>query len=254
MTVRSAAARGALLLLAAALIGGCAAGGDGPDDGPSPPASSPATPSPPVSSPRADAAAVPLPEPRPSGPVSLEEAIAARRSVRDFAAEPVTLEQAAQLLWAAQGVTDPASGHRSAPSAGALYPLEVYLVAARVDGLAAGVYRYVPAGHQLLPAGAAADPAALARAALAQDFIARAPVVLVITAVPERTAAKYGERARRYVDMEAGHAAQNVYLQAAALGLGTVTVGAFDDAAVSEFLGLGAGEEPLYLMPVGRPR
>lgn len=187
-----------------------------------------------------------LPAPRLASEVSLEEALAARRSVREFTDEPLTLEDLSQLLWAAQGLTA-SWGGRTAPSAGALYPLEVYLVAP--DGLS----HYLPGGHQLEVLAEDDRRAALARAALGQEVIARAPVVLVIAGVYGRTARKYGDRAERYVQLEAGHAAQNVLLQAVALGLGAVPVGAFEDRAVQEALGLPRDHEPLYLIPVGYP-
>jgi len=232
MTAVDTMTRAALLVLAAALVGGCSTGGEAPGDGASPPAS--------LSSPPGSAA-VTLPAPRSDGPVSVEQALAARRSVREFAARSVTLSEVAQLVWAAQGVTEPGTGYRAAPSAGALYPLEVYVVAAGVEGLAAGVYRYGPGDHSLTRVRDTADTAALARAALSQEAVADAPAVLAIAAVFERTTVKYGERGRQYVHMEAGHAAQNVYLQAAALGLGTVAIGAFDDSAVSALLSLRDG-------------
>lgn len=207
-------------------------------------------------------AAVPLPRPRLDGPTSLEEAVAGRRSVRDFRDVPITLAEAGQVLWAAQGITAPATGLRTAPSAGALYPLEVYLVARRVEGLAGGAYHYVPKGHTLeplvdrgaAPAGDPGDgplPERLHRAALSQSAVLEAPAVLVIAAVFDRTTGKYGERGRDYVMMEAGHAAQNVCLQAVALGLGSVVMGAFDDRAVADVVGLAAEEQPLYLVPFG---
>jgi len=172
--------------------------------------------------------------------------------MREYSAAPLPLAHAAQLAWAAQGVTDP-RGLRAAPSAGALYPLELYLVAGEVEGLEAGVYRYMPARHALERSGGGDRRARLGRAALGQDWLAEAPAVFVIAAVYERTAVKYGSRAERYVDMEAGHAGQNLFLQAVALGLGTVVVGAFRDEEVAAVLELPAGVKPLGLMPVGVP-
>ena len=157
-----------------------------------------------------------------------------------------------QLLWAAQGVTSP-DRRRTAPSAGALYPLEVFLVAGNVTGLDAGVYRYRPKEHALMPHAPGDVRRALAHSALGQAWLADAAAVIVIAAVYERTRTKYGERTERYVVMEVGHAAQNVYLQAESLGLGTVMVGAFGDREVKQVLGLAAGEAPLALMPVGHP-
>jgi SagB-type dehydrogenase family enzyme len=170
--------------------------------------------------------------------------------MREYGDAPVSLEDVSQLLWAAQGVTEGDVG-RTAPSAGALYPLEVYLVAGNVSALDAGVYHYQPHDHTIVRRSAGDRRAALARAALRQESVADGAVVLVFAAVYERTERKYGERAERYVHMEAGHAAQNACLQATALGLGAVPVGAFDDAAVRKALGLPAGEEPVYLVPVG---
>ncbi|HWR88603.1 MAG TPA: SagB/ThcOx family dehydrogenase [Acidiferrobacterales bacterium] len=196
------------------------------------------------------AAAVALPAPRLDGGAALERALAERRSVREFARGALTLPQVAQLLWAAQGVTQ-RDGARTAPSAGALYPLELYLVAGAVRELAPGVYRYVPGKHQLEPVAAGDLSRQLCAAALAQECVAAGAAVFVFTAVERRTTRKYGPRGVRYVHIEVGHAAQNLALQATALGLGSVTVGAFDDAAVARLLQLPAGEAPLYLMPVG---
>ena len=195
---------------------------------------------------------VPLPNPEVRNQASLSDALRQRRSVRAYRGQPLTLQQVAQLLWAAQGHNAP-SGLRTAPSAGALYPLELLLMTGAVSGLDAGVYRYRPRQHvlQLLHAGDRRDR--LARAALGQSWVADSAAVLIITAVYERTTRKYGERGKRYVHIEIGHAAQNVLLQAASLGLGAAVVGAFDDAAVASLLDLPAPEQPFYLLPVGWP-
>lgn len=195
-------------------------------------------------------ATVTLPAPRLDGGVSLEHALAERRSMREFARGALSLAQVAQLLWAAQGVTY-RDGARTAPSAGALYPLDLYLVAGEVRDLAPGVYRYVPGRHQLEPVAAGDVRRGLGAAALAQECVAEGAAVFVFTAVERRTTRKYGPRGVRYVHIEVGHAAQNLALQATALGLGSVTVGAFDDDAVARLLDLPKGEAPLYLMPVG---
>ncbi len=195
-----------------------------------------------------------LPPPRLAGELAFEAALAHRRSVRDFAARPLTLAQLGQVLWAAQGITGRRWPMRTAPSAGGLYPLEVFVVAGQVDGLEDGIYRYRPAGHGLVHLKDGDHRRALARAALGQGWIAQAPATLVIAGVVARTAAKYGQRAGRYMFMEAGHAAQNVYLQAQSEGLGTTAVGAFKDSAVQALLGMAADEAPLYLLPVGVPR
>jgi SagB-type dehydrogenase family enzyme len=199
------------------------------------------------------AGVIKLPKPRQESKTSVESALRRRRSVREFGKGGLTLAEVSQLLWAAQGITDP-EGKRTAPSAGALYPLEVFLVAGGQDELPAGVYRYRPQGHDLIPVVQGDQRAKLAGAALEQDWLNDAPVTIVIAALYERTARKYKLRARRYVQMEVGHAAQNVHLQAVALDLRTVVVGAFDDAEVKRVLTLAVNEEPLCLMPVGRPR
>lgn len=190
----------------------------------------------------------PLPAPVLSGGESLAEALAERRSVRSFADETLTTSQLGQLLWAAQGITSP-QGYRAAPSAGALYPLEVYVVTA------SGVYHYEPDGHLLAVRSEGDRRQALYAAALRQEPVREAPAVFVVTAVYARTATKYGaERSPRYVHLEAGHAAQNLLLQAVALELGAVPIGAFQDQEVQEALGLPADREPLYLIPVGYPK
>ena len=194
---------------------------------------------------------VALPEPRYEGPLSLEQSLLERRSVRTFLPEPLELAQVSQLLWAAQGITDP-SGLRTSTSAGALYPLEIYLLAGNVNALAPGIYKYQPKSHALLLLAGGDRRPALHAAALEQDAILEAAVVIVISAVPERTRQKYGERGGRYVHMEVGCVSQSIYLQAGALELGTVFIGAFDDQAVRELLGTGDEEEPLGLMPVGK--
>ena len=194
-----------------------------------------------------------LPEPRLEGEVPVERALALRRSVRSFAPEPLSLNAVSQILWAAQGISDPA-GLRTAPSAGALYPLEVYLVAGDVTGVPPGLYRYEPRQHRLVLASEGDPRTGIVDAALHQQWIADAPAIVVLAAVYERSAGKYRERAERYVHMEVGHAAQNAYLQATALGLGTTMVGAFRDAELARVLGLPEDEKPLGLLPVGKPR
>jgi SagB-type dehydrogenase family enzyme len=193
-----------------------------------------------------------LPQPVSDGPISLEKALRDRRSLRRFKNSAISLAQLSQLLWAAQGVSG-TGGRRTAPSAGALYPLEVYAVAGMVSGLSVGVYAYDPNRHALRRIAEGDAREDLSSAALGQAPVGSAAAVLVICAVYERTTVKYGERGVRYVHMEAGHAAQNVHLQAAALGLGTVVIGAFDDDGVRKVLRMTDREHPLYLMPVGRP-
>lgn len=192
-----------------------------------------------------------LPQPRTKGSVSLERCLLQRRSVRAYRRAPLTLAETGQLLWAAQGIT--AGGYlRTAPSAGALYPLEVYLVAGEVENLPPGLYHYRPARHDLLPAKSGDLRSQLAQAALEQDCVRDGAITMVFAAVYARTRAKYGQRAERYVHMEAGHAAENVCLEATALGLGAVTVGAFRDERVKQIAGLPNAQQPVYLIPVGR--
>jgi SagB-type dehydrogenase family enzyme len=179
--------------------------------------------------------------------MSLEETLFERRSVREFKPTPLTPVEIGQLLWAAQGITHE-RGYRSAPSAGALYPLELYV--ATPDG----IFGYQPQSHHLAVLSDDDVRADLYRAALRQAWVRDAPAVFVLAAVYERTAQKYGgRRSPRYVHLEAGHAAQNLLLEAVALGLGAVPVGAFEDQKVQEVLGLPADHEPLYLIPVGHP-
>jgi SagB-type dehydrogenase family enzyme len=192
-----------------------------------------------------------LPAPKLSSEVSLEEALHQRRSIRDYSDEALTLAEVSQLVWAAQGVTAEWGG-RTAPSAGALYPLDVYLIAGNVDELAPGIYKYRPDGHALVQLGDEDVRVELAEAALGQTWVKNSAIDIVISAVYERTTTKYGDRGVRYVHMEAGHAAQNICLQATALGLGVVTVGAFDDDQVKDVVGMLQDEFPLYVIPVGR--
>lgn len=194
---------------------------------------------------------VALPQPDVLERHSFEWLLAQRRSLREFSGAPLTLEEVARILWASQGITDE-GGLRTAPSAGALYPLEVYLVAGAVEGLAAGVYRYRPRHHELEQTVPGDRRVALAAAALGQDCVRHCAAALVLTAVYERVSGKYGERGPRYAHIEAGHAAQNVFLQAVALGLGSVVVGAFHDPEVKIVLHAREDETPLCIMPLGR--
>jgi len=185
-----------------------------------------------------------LPEPNQNGPMSLEQTIAVRRSRRDFSPNQLTAEQIGQLAWAAQG-QDVHSRYRTVPSAGATYPLELFVVTGE------GLFHYLPAGHSLEQLIGQDLRAELASAAFGQGFIKAAPLTLVFSAQFKKTTKHYGRRGIRYVYMEAGHAAQNVHLQAEALGLGSVAVGAFDDASVKKVLSLPDYLEPLYLVVVG---
>jgi SagB-type dehydrogenase family enzyme len=188
--------------------------------------------------------ALALPEPRTDGQTSLEQAFGMRGSVREFDGEPLTLGELGQLLWAAQGQREEG---RNAPSAGGLYPLELYV--AHGDG----IYHYRSDGHEVAAVSGTDIREPLAAAALDQRAFHSAPAVVAITGVNERMARKYGGRAEQYVLIEAGHAAQNLLLQAAVLGIGAVPNGAFDDARVAELFELPRGTTPLYLIPIGRP-
>ena len=188
-----------------------------------------------------------LAKPNQNGPMSLEKAVATRRSRRDFLPKSLTLEQISQLTWAAQG-RDAHSRYRTVPSAGATYPLELFVVTSD------GFFRYLPAKHALEKLTEQDLRAALAPAAWGQDFIKAAPLTLVFAAQFSRTTNHYGQRGVRYVYMEAGHAAQNVHLQAEALGLGSVAVGAFDDSSVSKVLSLPNDLEPIYMVVIGHRR
>ncbi len=192
-----------------------------------------------------------LPQPVYDNKTSLEKILKERRSIRQYKNLPITLSDLSQLLWAAQGISG-SGGRRTAPSAGALYPLEVYVVAGNVGDLPVGIYLYKPRDHGLLKMADGDKRIELSRAALGQSPIRNAAAVLVLSAVYERVTIKYGERGIRYVHMEAGHAAQNVLLEAVSLGLGTVVIGAFHDEQVKTVLRLPAGEHPLYIIPLGR--
>jgi SagB-type dehydrogenase family enzyme len=185
--------------------------------------------------------------------MSLEAALWARHSTRALARDSIALADVGQLLWAAQGVNRP-DGHRTAPSAGATYPLELYVVASRVRDLPAGVYHYRSAGHQLETVAMGDRLPELVSAATHQAWQADAAVVFVFAGVYERAAQRFRDRADRYVPMDAGFAAQNLYLQAAALGLGTTFAGSFQDTALVRIVGLPENHRPLGIMPVGHPR
>ncbi len=227
-----------LLLLTATLVAIAAAGDSGP----------------------AAVKAVKLPPPVLDGSVSVERCLAQRRSVRRYSNQPLKLAEVSQLLWAAYGVTQPVpdapqlrGGLRTAPSAGALYPLELYVVAGNVTGLAPGVYRYRSETRDLVLVAAGDKRPALFHAAASQTCVKDAPASLVYTAVFSRTTGKYGTRGRqRYVCMDLGHSAENVYLQCGSMGLGTCAIGAFHDDAVKLVVRMTKEEEPLYIMPVGR--
>lgn len=188
---------------------------------------------------------VQLPQPKILSKFSLEESIFRRRSVRSFKEQDLTMYEVSQILWAAQGITDTTYGFRAAPSAGALYPITIYV--AKKDG----VFRYLPDGHKLLELDNKDIRPSLARASLGQNYIKEAPLTLIIAANFAVTQAKYGPRAFRYVCMEIGHVAENIQLQAVALGLGSVPIGAFWDDVVRTNVKIAETQDPLYIIPVG---
>jgi len=201
-----------------------------------------------------------LPSPALTGKVSVEEALSARRSHRSFTNEAISAEDLSQLLWSAYGITYPLSGYpqtqgglRTAPSAGALFPLKIYVLIGKVRGIEPGVYRYSSRGHKITRVIDRDVREELSTAALRQEMIKTAPAVIFYSADFSLTTSKYGDRGRdRYVCMDLGHSAQNVYLQAEALHLGTCAIGAFNDEAVRNVMQLPENEEPLYIMPVGQ--
>ncbi|MDD5593797.1 MAG: SagB/ThcOx family dehydrogenase [Candidatus Margulisbacteria bacterium] len=186
-----------------------------------------------------------LPEPKILGKMTVEESIFRRRSERSFLPNALTLEQISQLLWSAQGITDKTWGFRAAPSSGSLFPLTLYV--AKSDG----VFKYVPDGHKLVQTAAEDVRPSLVRASLGQAFIGEAPLVIIIAGNFRIVEAKYGQRSYRYLNMEIGHAAENIELQAVALGLVSVPVGAFWDDVIGSTLNLPDTQDPFYIIPVG---
>jgi SagB-type dehydrogenase family enzyme len=200
-----------------------------------------------------DAERVALPDPRGYAGLTLEEAVEARRSVRDYAAGPLSSEELSRLLHAAQGITERRWGFRAAPSAGALYPIELYAVVHDVAGLPPGIYHYAVQEHGLELLQSGDFRAAVMQAGLWQDFLGSADVCFVLSAIFQRTRWRYRERTYRYVLLEAGHVGQNLYLAATAMGLGACAVGAFLDDALNNLLGLdGEQEAALYVLSVGQ--
>jgi SagB-type dehydrogenase family enzyme len=197
-----------------------------------------------------------LPEPALEG-LSLEEAIAARRSVRSYSEDSLSMKELSQILFAAQGITATRGNYalRAAPSAGGTYPIEVYAFAERIEGLAPGIYHYLPEGHAIELVKAGPHGKSLAEVCLGQSMPGEAALSVVLAAVPERTTSRYGERGIRYVHMEAGHVSQNICLECASLGLGAVPIGAFDDRELDRLIGIdGESEISLYVNSIGRIR
>jgi SagB-type dehydrogenase family enzyme len=198
-------------------------------------------------------ASVSLPKPSSDGKVSLEKVIKERRTTRDFREKTLSLSHLSQLLWAAQGITDPTMGRRSTPSGGALYPLDIYVLVGEngVEKMDAGVYHYLPKEHSVSMISKGDRRREISTVSLSQMWMAKAPVIFIITAEYKRITGKYGERGVRYALIEVGHAGQNLFLEAEALGLGAGIVGAFSDPEVSRVAGLPSKHEPILLMPVG---
>lgn len=192
-----------------------------------------------------------LPKPRYKSEVSVEEALLKRRSIRSYKKSPLTLEEVSQLLWAAYGITADWGG-KTCPSAGATYPLVIYLVAGEVKDLKPGVYQYIPEEHSIKLVLEKDVRKELMAASWQQEYILNAPINIIIAANYERTTSHYGERGIRYVHMEVGHCGQNIHLQCETMGLGTVVIGAFNDKEVKKILKV--KEDVLYIMPVGRKK
>ncbi|KKG08180.1 SagB/ThcOx family dehydrogenase [Methanosarcina sp. 2.H.A.1B.4] len=191
-----------------------------------------------------------LPEPDAAGKSHIEELIAKRRSLREYADRELSEPLISRFLWATQGISSKGE-LRTVPSAGALYPLEVHIVIGKGSGLEAGIYRYIAEEHSLIQEISGDMRTKLSEAALSQSMVNNAPVSLVISAVYPRITSKYGKRGLRYAHMEAGHASQNVYLLGVELGIGTCAIGAFDDEEVKKVLKMPANEDPLYILPLG---
>ncbi|MCP4748247.1 MAG: SagB/ThcOx family dehydrogenase [Desulfobacteraceae bacterium] len=194
-----------------------------------------------------------LPPPEYEGTVSVEAAIKQRRTVRAFDSRALNLNQLSQLLWAASGVTQDGGFKRAAPSAGALYPMDVYVVAGQtgVEQIEAGIYHYQVGGHLLSPVSQGDMRQSVARASLSQMWMAGSPIIIVISAEYGRVTVKYGKRGIRYAMIEAGHIGQNIFLQAQTLGLEAAIVGAYDDKKLIDVMNIPSAHEPLLLMPVG---
>ena len=208
-----------------------------------------------------------LPAPCNDGKVSLEKALSKRRSIREYSEDSLSISEISQILWAAQGITkkieDPPSswrakqwkwmgGRRTAPSAGALYPIELYIAVGKVKGLSQGLYKYSPQEHAIIKVLEGDKRVDISNAALKQSCIQRGAVNIIIFGVYKRTAYKYGKRSERYVQIECGAVCQNIYLQSYALGLGTVFVGAFKDDSLKSTLNIPEDEYPLGIMPIGK--
>lgn len=191
-----------------------------------------------------------LPKPTYEGNTSIERALKERRSHRKYSDTSLSLEEISQILWSAQGVSEGGRRLRTAPSAGALYPLEIYLIAGKVEGIPKGIYKYSPLTHSIKISQEGDQRQKLLTCC--QPFVRKAPAIIAITGVYDRTAAKYGKRSKQYVHIEAGAAGQNIYLQCESLGIGTTFVGAFIDSRLRSILSLPGDEHPLGIMPLGK--
>ena len=195
-----------------------------------------------------------LPIPHTKKTMTLSEAISKRRSWRNYKNEPVSLEDLSHLLWTAQGITDQENKFRAAPSAGALYPLELYVVVGNITNLVPGIYHYLPDSHSLIKISDGDKRSELFGAALSQEPVAQAPATIVFTADFNRTTKKYGQKGKQFVFVEVGHAAENICLSAIALNLASITIGSFDIYTVKEIVPMADDEFPLYLLPIGKPK
>lgn len=198
-----------------------------------------------------DSVTITLPEPRYDSDTSLEESLLARRSTRTYSSEPLKLSEISQLLWAAQGITDEA-GHRTAPSAIALYPLTIYVVVGNVPEILPGIYTYDPKTHSITRIAEGDLRSELTDASMGQASVRQGAASFIFTADYGIVMSRFGEKGQMFAHLEAGHAAQNLCLQAAALGLGVVTMGAIDSEKVAEVLSLPDNLTPLYVIPAGR--
>lgn len=191
-----------------------------------------------------------LPQPKFQSDFSLEKALLQRRSYRAYKKTPLSIWEISQLLFAGQGVID--GDRRTVPSAGALFPIEVYLVAGKIKRIPAGIYKYQPQTHQLIKILGRDKREELAKAAFSQPWVKEAPATIVICGNFETTTRKYGERGKRFVIIEVGHVAQNICLQSTSLNLGSVCIGGFDDEKIRNLLNLEKEPRPFYLIPVGK--
>jgi SagB-type dehydrogenase family enzyme len=196
-----------------------------------------------------------LPKPKATN-VFFDDTVNERRSIRSFSEESLTLSEISNLLHAGQGITDSASGFRSSPSAGALYPIELYLVPNRVKGASCGIYHYEPQEHKLVLIKEGSFSPELDKAAFGQTYVGQAAAVIIFTAIPSRTSQKYGDQgAERYINIEAGHISQNILLEAVALDLGATPVGGFSQDFIDMMMGIdGYKEKSVYMNIIGKKK